>query len=439
MNVGFLTFNAQDKFKNPDNKALSAKRLCAFQNSGDTFIKSAKTPKMTSKPSFSGLKFTGCSNGQKPQDEEKLYVLDAKNRLVPALPYELPQGEGRPAKILDILRYENPQKKYIMGLESGDFREEIRLNSEAREFVKVLDELSPAEKKEFTELFCKETGFPNLDTVRQNMEKEIMSAIYALARDNDFEVKFAGYDKNCSMGRGVPFPGRDCDALFMIIDAPSHKEPWFAGCMRWQFKDLVNQRILCTPANGLPEVLTVDYIKEGLELADFAFERAGFSEADLERFSRNLENDSKDFVQAAEFDIKLAEKLPSDTETRDKFYKTAMLVELIRSGKIIENNFDEEFLNRVKKSPLYKYSNIIRQEGFSALPKEKHIKRIRTAADFNGMDVSEKFALIRDMIHSSLYIKDAENENLFINKDSDGEDEMGNILEMYDKLMHSEG
>ena len=113
-----------------------------------------------------------------------------------------------------------------------------------------------------------------------------------------------------------------------------------------------------------------------------------------------------------------------------------MFVELVRSGKIVENNFDAEFVNRIKKSPLYRYSNILRQEGFSSLPKEKHTKRIQVAKNFYTMNTSEQFALIRDMIRFSLYIKDAGNEDLFANVNSNGEDEMGNILEMYDMLQH---
>ncbi len=206
------------------------------------------------------------------------------------------------------------------------------------------------------------------------MENEALRAIHTLADKNNFDIMFIGYDKNCSVGRSTALPGRDCDALFVIIDTSKHEEPWFAVQMRWQFKDLVNQRILNTPANSLPEVLSTDFIEEGLELADFAFKDANFNAMDLERFKENLFDDSKDFVKAGEFNIRLAERLPLDACTRDKFYKTAMFVELIRSGKIIENNFNEAFLNRIKKSPLYEYSNIIHQEGFSELPKAKHKK-----------------------------------------------------------------
>ena len=433
MNVTFaFSPGFASAFRKPDRNTSGNKK--PFNTNGDIFVKSANTPGTTGLLLSPGLSFAGKNKPE--ENKEKLYIESDNFCFVPAKPYEIPQGADRTMKILDTLRYENPQKKYIIEHQDGKFSEDIRKNAEAQEFAKVLDELCADEKKDFINAFCKETGFPNLNAVFQKMEGEITGAIHQLADENDFDVKFIGYDKNCSMGRNVAYPGSDCDALFMIIDTSKHEESWFAGAMRWQFKDLVNQRILCTPAGGLPEVLSTDFIEEGLELADTAYKKAGFKSSDFNRFEANLKDDSKDFVKAAEFNIRLAERLPSDTETRDKFYKTAMFVELVRYGKIVENNFDAEFVNRIKKSPLYRYSNILRQEGFSSLPKEKHTKRIQVAKNFYTMNTSEQFALIRDMIRFSLYIKDAGNEDLFANVNSNGEDEMGNILEMYDMLQH---
>lgn len=433
MNVTFAFVPGFTSAVRKQDKHTVGNKKTVFNYNNDVFVKSTASSVPALQLPFR-LGFTGKIKPE--ENKEKFYVEGDNFSFVPVEPYKIPQGTDRVEKILDILRYENPQKKYIIRHQDDSFSEDIRKNAEAQEFVKVLDELTLPEQKEFIKLFCAETGFPNLDTVLQKMEGEITGAIYKLADENDFDVKFIGYDKNCSMGRNVAYPGRDCDALFMIIDTSKHDEPWFAGAMRWQFKDLVNQRILSTPAGGLPEVLSTDFIEDGLELADIAYRKADFKTSDLDRFEANLDDDSKDFVKAAEFNIRLAEQLPTDKETRDKFYKTAMFVEIVRSGKILENNFDQAFLNKIKKSPLYRYSNIIRQEGFGSLPKEKHTKRVRMAENFYAMNTAEQFAIIRDMIYSSLYMKDARNEELFVNVNSNGEDEMGNILEMYDMLQH---
>ena len=63
----------------------------------------------------------------------------------------------------------------------------------------------------------------------------------------------------------------------MIIDTKEHKEPWYAGKIKWDFKDYVNQRILSTPANHLPEVLSIGFIQQGLDMAQDAFKKCDFS------------------------------------------------------------------------------------------------------------------------------------------------------------------
>ena len=357
--------------------------------------------------------------------------------LIPVKPCKFNAEDSCAEEFLDAIRYENPQRKYVTIYEDCKYPQEMMApNKEAQALIKVLDKLNPKQKKEFVRAFCDETGFPDLSLVRKNMEAEIIENIHSMAEKNDFDVKFVGYDSNCSMGKDTAYPGRDCDALFMIIDTKGDKVPWFAGQMRWQFKDNVNQRILCTPAGGLPELLSADFIEDGLKIADSAYMQAEFDEEDLKRFTKNLDDNSKDFVKAAEFNIQLAGFLPEDKEIRDKFYKTAMFVELLREGKVLENNFPDEFLSKIKKSPLYKYSNIIRQNGLKSDLKEKHKNRIETAKNFDKMSTEAQFQLVLDMIKSSLYIKDAKSPELFVNVNSGGVDEMGNILEMYDMLSH---
>ena len=156
----------------------------------------------------------------------------------------------------------------------------------------------------------------------------------------------------------------------------------------------------------------------------------------MEQFQKNITDSSKDFVKSAEFNIRLAEKLPDDTLTRDKFYKTAMLVELIREGIILENNFSDDFINKIKESPLYKYSNIMKMQGLSDKPKRKHIDRLNLTKNFNELDKHEQFEIVKSLIYASLNIFDTKYQNLFNNNNSQGQDEMGNILDMYDMLMH---
>ena len=355
---------------------------------------------------------------------------------IEAKPYE-PQEEYCAEDFFNKLKYENAQCKYIKQ-NITDYKisgEVIDENKEAQQFVRQLEKLTPSQQEETVKLYSKQTGFPNLQKVRTNMEKEVVRALHELAEKENFQVKFIGYDKNCSLGRTLALPGSDIDALFMIIDYKD-KPDWFSGAMRWKFKDFVNQRLVNTPAGHLPEVLSMSFLNDGLKLASNAFEANNFSQKELEKFRENLTDSSNDFVKSAEFNIRLAKKLPDDTLTRDKFYKTAMLVELIRDGIILENNFSDDFINKVKDSPLYKYSNIMKMQGLSNKFKQKHLDRLQLTRDFNELDEQEQFEIVKSLIYASLNIFDTKYQNLFSNNNSKGQDEMGNIVDMYDMLMH---
>ena len=330
------------------------------------------------------------------------------------------------------IKYENPEKEYF----NPDRGPYIAPNIEAIRKLSILDNLSLRQKKEFVDLFCKETGFPDLDKVKQKAESEIEKSIHFLAQKEDFDVKFIGYDKNSSIGRGVAIPGSDCDALFMIIDPKWHEEPWYPGAIRWQFKDFVNQRVLSTHASGLPEVLSVSYIEEGLKLADEAFQKAEFSSEDLERFEKNLTDDTNDFVKSAEFNIRLASFIPKDDDKRTQYYKSAMLVELIRDGIVNENNFSPDFMRKIKKSPLFRFSNLMKQRGLNNKLKEKHLKRLQLIKDFKSMSLDEQFSIVRDIIYFSFMQKNYEHKEYFENIDSNNQNEMGNITEMYSLILN---
>lgn len=351
-------------------------------------------------------------------------------------PYE-PQKEYCAEDFFNKLKYENAQSKYIRKnvTDGKTFQEIIDENKEAQQFARQLEKLTPSQQEETVKMYSQQTGFPNLKEVRTNMEKEVVSALHEMAEKENFQVKFIGYDKNCSLGRTLALPGSDVDALYMIIDYKD-KPDWFSGAMRWKYKDLVNQRLVNTPAGHLPEVLSMSFLNDGLKLASNAFEENNFSQTELEKFRENLTDSSNDFVKSAEFNIRLAEKLPDDTLTRDKFYKTAMLVELIREGIILENNFSEDFIEKVKASPLYKYSNIMKMQGFRDKQKRKYLDRIKLTQNFNGLDKQEQFEIVKSLIYASLNIFDTKYENLFNNKNAQGQDEMGNIRDMYYLLTH---
>ena len=377
-------------------------------------------------------------------DKEKKLLEEGKNgKLIEVK--DIGKEYTTPESFFETIRPQNAYKKYLTYeeiKENGEepfgriTGEEIKLNQEARKFIKLLENIkSEKEKLKFILAYCRETGFPDFSNISKNIENEISKAIHSLGEEKHFKIAFIGYDKNCSVGRETAFPGKDCDGLFMIIE-PQTDEKWIAESTRWQFKDEINQTILSTPATSLPEVLTTDYIEKGLELAETIFGKSNFNEEELKRFEENKKDSSKDFVKAAEFNIRLAEQLPTDIATRDLFYKTAMLVELVREGRIIENNFSDRLINKIKNSVLFNYSNLMRQEAFKDIEKNKHKQRRKLIKEFYSLSIDQQFEIIKSNIYSSYKIPTNENKQLFTNTDTNGKDEMGNIEEMYHQLMN---
>lgn len=75
-------------------------------------------------------------------------------------------------------------------------------------------------------------------------------------------------------------------------------------------------------------------------------------------------------------------------------------------------------------------------QGLSDKPKRKYTDRLKLTQNFNELDEQEQFEIVKSLIYASLNIFDTKYQNLFNNNNSQGQDEMGNILDMYDMLMH---
>ena len=255
----------------PNCKNLPSKR--------DLLLSALKIQK-TSKDVFQ-LSFKGtCEKKEEPvtllEENHEYYLYPVKRR---------EQFYPGAKKFLETIRYDNPLKKYTILKNNSVTGDYISENKEAQEYVQLLDTVKTHSlQREFVSAFCEETGFPSFDKVTENINNEITTAVHLLSQRRNFDVKFIGYDSNCSVGRGIPLPGTDCDALFVIIEPKSNDIPYIAEGTRWMLKDNINQRILSTPALSLPEVLTTDYINQGLELAEKTFTKANFSKKDLERF-----------------------------------------------------------------------------------------------------------------------------------------------------------
>ncbi len=414
MRIQISNFNLHNNFKYlKNNNQIKANRKLNYQ--------------------YNQTNFTGISNPGKwladigKQNQTVKYYIGTNGIYYPESNYHI---ENKPAII------NNNTKKQVSGL----VKDEILPNKEVGQMLSDLDDCNKKEKEEMVKSFENLTGFFDFKKIKEKADKEIVSSVYKLLDMHDplnhDDLKFIGYDRNCSLGRSLAMPGSDADALYIIVDDSKSDNKWITAQMRWELKDIVNQRILSTPANHLPEVLSVKFLEKGLKLADEAYSKADFSSEDLSQFEQNLHNSSKDFVKCGDFNIRLAELLPDDTQTRDEFYKTAMLVELIRNGEILINNLPKEFIKKVKASPLYKYSNLVRQEGLKDSEKYKYQTRKKLQKDYQKGNIDTKFAIIKELIKENYNSGSDKNNSMFSNTQENGLDAMGNINEMWDRIMY---
>ena len=288
-------------------------------------------------------------------------------------------------------------------------------------------------KKGFVEHFCEETGFPNLEKVSENIEREILQKIEEYASTIHTKVLFAGYDKNCSVGKKMAFPGSDCDGMYFVFDDGNYSTP----CARWDAVRNINQRLVSTKDNSLPELFKLSEIKYHIAYANKGFKdlKRELNAKDYEKFKENLNYDGTDFVKAAEFNIRLAKNIPFDK--KNEVAMLGFLTEILRSGRVLANNFDDKTLNLIKRSPMYKYSNILRQDAFNNLSKMKIKARQEIQTGFNKMKDEDKYELIKNIVLASYSQPVSAKFEKYFKNNGYGNNintELGNILEMYRKL-----
>ena len=300
--------------------------------------------------------------------------------------------------------------------------EKPHINPEFNAYIERLDNLNPKEKRQFVKAFCRKTGFPNLKKVQENMDNEIKRAIDVCFKDSDASPLFAGYASSCSVGRAVALPGSDCDGLFIVSDrAYGGKIPY-----RWDIGNEINQRILETQGMHYPELFAIQELIPYIEMADEIFEKIKTPEK-IESYKQNLKRSDQDFLKAGEFNLDLASKITNDQD-KNMMYLTAMFVEELRAGHVLINNLDKDLLNRIENSALYKYSNVVRQEGFKNNIKPKWANRIKLASEFNSKTDDESFEICKEILKSSMGIHENSQNDIYENFD------MGNILELVSKL-----
>ncbi len=291
----------------------------------------------------------------------------------------------------------------------------------------------PYFKKSFTEHFCRETGFPNLAGVSDNIDSEILKKAHEFSDKLHAKLLFAAYDCNNSAGKRMALPGSDCDGLLFIYEDGAYN----SSVARWGVLEDVNRRIICPHIDFPPELFKISEMDNGLNIVNNAFHQLEkeLTPQDFKTFSDNIKYQGKDFIKSADFNIRLTKYIPD----RDKNLAamTGYFAEYIRAGKVLENNLPSWLITKLKSSPFYKYSNVLRQEAFKPLIKQKIKARENIVSEFNSMPAEEKYQLAKNIVLASFEQPVSSRFQKYFKVDGNGKNintEMGNLLEMYEKL-----
>ena len=296
------------------------------------------------------------------------------------------------------------------------------LNPELLKYARMLDNLSKKQKREFVKTFCKKTGFPNLKKVQKTIDKEILRAVNKTFEQSDAKPAFVAYASSCSVGRGTALPGSDCDGLFIVADKSF--ERWKVN--RFILGEEINQRILETQGSHFPELFSIDDLVPYIKLSNEIFERIKTPQK-IKNYEQNLLRSDQDFVKAGEFNIDIASKIINE-DTKNMLYLTSFFVEEYRAGHVLLNNLDDYTKAIIEKSAMYKYGNVVRQEGFKNNSKPKWNNRIKMCSKFNFMPDSKKFKICSEILKSSMGVKQNNISGCYEDFD------MGNILDLVDML-----
>lgn len=309
--------------------------------------------------------------------------------------------------------------------------------------ISILEEikaLPDSEKEEFVDIFCNETGFPDVSKFNQNLIENSKENLELSAKKANVSLLWSGYHKNCSVSKGLALPGSDLDGWSVIIDGTIDDKNNFKGKL-WQNTNPVFQNI----RHEFPYVFTLDELYEWTKFTDELMEQSNFSLKEEEYENNLFELD--DFEKALEFNIDVRKLI-------DEYFKTHNLEDVMKKYPAIkdeiqsrmDNNepknmipvwitssvstcleplragitlFDDaenltpeqkEKLVSIKKSYLYKYGNMSMQELRPGLKPKLLARKEINEEWFNKFDTDEKLDFILKMMYLSY--SDYEREKL---------------------------
>ncbi len=278
------------------------------------------------------------------------------------------------------------------------------------------------EKKKFVDYYKSVTKFPNLTDVSENIEKEYIRSINAVADgfcNPDYSIVAAGYDEMCSVGKKYALPGSDLDKAFIILRGDINgkynpkKEFDIVNNFRNRLWFTTDQRILSyNHDTSFPTIMTVNQIKDYISRINKI--TSGMI-LDAPRLKRNIEEEYLDLMKASEFNIHLSKHLPKrkyddvySALNKENIKNFAYFVESMREGKIlVDTPYFKDLTEQIKDSEFYQFSNAAQMKATKNAVnsgrehKTKILLRKNLEQEFNSWNINKQFEFIKTMIKYS--------------------------------------
>ena len=272
-------------------------------------------------------------------------------------------------------------------------------------------------KSLFVDYYKNLTGFPNLEKVSKNIEREFIASISKSSMGlKGASCIVAGYDGTCSVGKRKAFPGSDLDKSFIILEGDFENPDNDKNIVETFKANLWNntdQRILSYNHDiSFPSIYSKKQVLDNITYIDNKIKDVSINNRKLLK----LKNEEYvDLEKASEFNISISKKFPIESDNTKKMSKTdvknfAYFIEALRDGKYLINPKTkslEDIKNKVNGSKFCKYSNVAQmtsmKKAVSSGRENKNKILIRQDLDknFEHWSVDRQYEFIKTLIKYS--------------------------------------
>ena len=233
--------------------------------------------------------------------------------------------------------------------------------------LKFLDSISTTkDKKDFIEYYKEITGFPDLEKVSSNIEREFILGIKKSSIGIEgAECIAAGYDGTCSVGKKRAFPGSDLDKSFIILkgsyDNNSDKDNEIVNKFKSNLWNNIDQRILSFNHDiSFPSIYTANQVLNTIKQIDDKTQNLNINEKQLNKL---MDEEYVNLEAASKYNLDISKNFfidkYNDDLSKEEVKNFGYFIEPVRDGKfLIRTNDFDNLEQTLQKYDFYRYSNV---------------------------------------------------------------------------------